>query len=279
MTSALQTASIIMAAGRGSRMASHDGNKTLLPLVPGSTPFSGTHPILLHIFGNLPAGPKAVIIHHKSEDVREATAHLHPTYCRQPELNGTGGALIAAREFLDGVSSGHVLITMGDVPFVAPGTYQRLLDGLADHDFMVLGFSPKDRKQYGVLELREGMVEKITEWKYWKDYPEDRRASLDICNGGIYAARTVTLRRYLPILEARPQTVLKERDGRMVEIREYFLTDLVEYLRSDGLAVGCVLAADEIETMGIDDPDALRRAQEHYRHLATSGSPTRKDGR
>ncbi len=34
-------ASIVMAAGRGSRMQGYAGNKTLLPLVAGQTPFTG----------------------------------------------------------------------------------------------------------------------------------------------------------------------------------------------------------------------------------------------
>ena len=44
-----EIASIIMAAGRGSRMQGYAGNKTLLPLWPGRTVFEGHHPILLHL--------------------------------------------------------------------------------------------------------------------------------------------------------------------------------------------------------------------------------------
>ena len=41
MNSANIPASIIMAAGRGSRMKGYAGNKTLLPLVPAEFPFTG----------------------------------------------------------------------------------------------------------------------------------------------------------------------------------------------------------------------------------------------
>ncbi|MBW2248885.1 MAG: MobA-like NTP transferase domain containing protein, partial [Deltaproteobacteria bacterium] len=64
-----EIASIIMAAGRGSRMTGYEGNKTLLPLWPGTSTFEGSHPILLHLLANLPAGQKALIVNHCKEDV------------------------------------------------------------------------------------------------------------------------------------------------------------------------------------------------------------------
>ena len=57
-----EIASIIFAAGKGSRMKGFEGNKTLLPLVPGKSPFDGSNPILLQILDNLPPGPKALVI-------------------------------------------------------------------------------------------------------------------------------------------------------------------------------------------------------------------------
>jgi hypothetical protein len=68
-------------------------------------------------------------------------------------------------------------------------TYDALVAGLDTHDLMILGFSPADKKQYGVLEIDQGRVSRITEWKYWKDYPADRQDRLTVCNSGIYAVR------------------------------------------------------------------------------------------
>lgn len=258
-------ASIVMAAGRGSRMKAYDGNKTLLPLVPGGTPFSGTRPILGHILETLPAGPKAVVINYCGDAVREATAAFGPAYCHQPELNGTGGALLAARGFIGQEIRSDFIITMGDVPFVRAETYRQIAEKLADHDMVVLGFETDDRRQYGILEIEGGRVRRITEWKYWKDYPAERLASLNVCNAGIYAVRQSALARFLPVLASRPQIVMKERNGRMVEIEEYFITDLVEYMNAEGLSVGYHLTVEDTETLGVDDPDALDRAQRIYR--------------
>ena len=72
---------------------------------------------------------------------------------------------------------------------------------------------------------------------------------------------------YLPILESRPQIVHKEVNGQITAIEEYFITDLIEYLVQDGKSVGYHLASDEIETMGIDDADALQKAQAIFADL------------
>jgi bifunctional UDP-N-acetylglucosamine pyrophosphorylase/glucosamine-1-phosphate N-acetyltransferase len=260
-----ETASIIMAAGRGSRMKGFSGNKTLLPLIPGDSPHVGRKPILMNIIENLPDGPKTIVVNHCREDVIKAVDGFGADFCDQPILNGTGGAIIAAREFIGAQSCPNFLITMGDVPFVKKETYANMVSLLSENDIVILGFIPRDRKQYGVLEIDSGSVSKITEWKYWKDYPEKRRQSLTVCNSGIYAVSKAALETYLPVLASRPQLVKKEINGLMAEIEEFFITDLIEYMVEDGRSVGYMVAEAEIETMGVDDPDALRIAQELYK--------------
>jgi bifunctional UDP-N-acetylglucosamine pyrophosphorylase/glucosamine-1-phosphate N-acetyltransferase len=254
-------ASIIMAAGRGSRMKAFEGNKTLLPLIPGKNPFEGDHPILLQILHALPQGPKCVIVNYRKEDVIQATRAYGLSYCEQPELNGTGGALLAASDFIASLDAELVIITMGDVPFVKPETYQKLIEELEKRNLVVLGFVPADKKQYGVLETEQDRVTRIVEWKYWSTFPEPVQKNLTVCNSGIYAVRKKDLLHYLPVLASRPQVVVKERNGAPMEIREYFITDIVEYMVKDGLDVGFAVAGDEMEAMGIDDPMALEKAQ------------------
>jgi bifunctional UDP-N-acetylglucosamine pyrophosphorylase/glucosamine-1-phosphate N-acetyltransferase len=264
-TSNQQTASVILAAGRGSRMTGFHGNKTLLPLIPTRSSFEGDRPILLHLLENLPSGPKAVVINHKKEDVIHVTRSLDLSYCEQPLLNGTGGALIAARGFLENLDCDRLIITMGDAPLVRKASYLHLIEGLTDHVLMILGFHPSDKKQYGVLEMDEMHVKSIIEWKYWKDYSQERQKQLQICNSGIYAVVRRDLLRYLEILEKRPHSVKKERDGKIVEIEEFFITDLVELMVADGLNVGCVAVENENEVMGVDDLPSLIKAQEIYK--------------
>ena len=256
-----ETASLILAAGRGSRMTGFDGNKTLLPLISAQSPFQGEHPILLHILNNLPPGPKGVVVNFRKEDVIGATPSFALSYYEQPQLNGTGGALIAAKRFLETLECDRLIVTMGDVPLVRRTTYLNLIEGLDHYDLMILGFRPSDKKKYGVLEMDEMNVKRIVEWKYWKDYSPKKQKGFQICNSGIYAVDKPHLLHYLGILEKSPHTVMKERDGKMVEIEEFFITDLVELMAADGLKVGCVVVKDENEVMGVDDLPSLIKAQ------------------
>lgn len=253
--------SIIMAAGRGSRMTGYEGNKTLLPLRPGTSTFEGSHPILLHLLENLPAGQKALIVNHCKKDVITQTRHLDITYCEQPVLNGTGGAILAARSFIESQPCSKFIITMGDVPFVKKTTYMQLVLHLETFDLVILGFCPVNKKQYGLLETQGNLVHKITEWKYWKDYPLEKQRALTICNSGIYAVKKRALEKYLPVMASRPQIVHKEINGKITAIEEFFITDLIEYMVDDGQPVGYLLAEDDSETMGIDDHAALQKAQ------------------
>jgi bifunctional UDP-N-acetylglucosamine pyrophosphorylase/glucosamine-1-phosphate N-acetyltransferase len=273
MFTAAQTASLVFAAGKGSRMKSFDGNKTLLPLVPAPSAFQGSQPILLHILGSLPPGPKALVIHHRREEVMDCTRDLDLRYYVQPELNGTGGALLSAADFIEKERHDQLIITMGDVPFVRKETYLDLVRVLQGVHLVVLGFVPQDRRQYGVLEVEGERVKKITEWKYWSTYPAETQKTLRICNSGIYAARTQSLIPYLKVLRNNPHRVMKEREGRMTEIQEFFITDLVEWMDRDGLKVGFALAGNENEVMGIDDLSSLQRAQQYFK--ASSPNPGR----
>ena len=264
----MNTISVILAAGRGSRMKGYAGNKTLLPLIPEQGPYEGKMPILFHILAHLPPGPRAIVVHHAKEDIVAATRGLSLVYVDQPELNGTGGALLAATEFVKTRAADSILITMGDVPFVRPETYLSMIQRLQDHALVVLGFTPESRRQYGVLETADDQVIRIIEWKYWSAYPEERKRELCICNSGIYAIRREALVRHLPVLASRPHVVQKEVHGRLKNIQEYFITDLVETMHEDRLSVGYIMVEDEEEVMGVDDLQALQRAQKRYQRSA-----------
>lgn len=269
MTPHHQTASIVLAAGRGSRMQGYSGNKTLLPLEPDGSIYQGRTPIIEHILHKLPNGPKAIVVNHCKEDVIAATEHLGPSYIEQPVLNGTGGALLAAEAFVRHQPAPYTIITMGDVPFVKRQTYEKMIGLLDAFDMVVLGFQPADKKQYGILELKSERVTRIVEWKYWNSYPPTQQAALTLCNSGIYAFHTELLERYFPVMIHRPQIVRKLTDGQMTSTEEYFLTDLVEYMNMDRRPVGYLVTENEQETMGIDDPTALEKAQAIFAQTKT----------
>lgn len=263
MNNRKEVASVIFAAGKGSRMEGYEGNKTLLPLVPESSPYEGRHPLIIEVLRNLPPGPIGIVVHHFAEAVESATENEHPTYIPQPETNGTGGALLVSKPFLQSVEQDCVIITMGDVPLIRAATYRKLVNQLTFNHMMLLAFEPQDRAQYGVIETEGDRAVRIVEWKYWKDYPANKQAKLRFCNAGVYAVRRDVLLKYMDRLEKQPHRVAKQRGDVWVTIEEYFLTDIVELMSHDNLAVS-VVAVPEEEVIGVDTPDALKRVQELY---------------
>ncbi len=264
MMQEVKAASIIFAAGYGSRIKGFSGNKTLLPLISGSNPFEGEYPIIFEIIRNLPKGPKALVVHHRKDELIKATRDLGVFCYDQSILNGTGGALIAAQDFLEQIDQEYFVITMGDIPFVKKTTYQNLITQLEYQDLIVLGFKPMDKAQYGILEIENGRVKRITEWRYWKEHPLEKQSQFGIFNSGIYAARRPALIKYLEKLKRKPHQVKKERNGQMIVVKEYFITDLVELMNNDGLKVGFALAEEENEVLGIDTVEDLVLAQRIY---------------
>jgi bifunctional UDP-N-acetylglucosamine pyrophosphorylase/glucosamine-1-phosphate N-acetyltransferase len=265
-TNSKTTASIILAAGKGSRMIGYDGNKTLLPLIPSESPYEGTHPLLAEVLENLPRGPKGIIVHHRADDVRESMRKYGASFIFQPATNGTGGAILAARSFLESIHQDSLIITMGDVPLIRPATYERLVHALEAHELAVLAFVPRDRAQYGMLEMEGDRVVRVVEWKYWHTFAPEDQARLRFCNAGVYTARRMTLLDCLDRLAARPHTVKKQRGDQWVDVEEYFLTDIVELMTRDGLGIGMVVATEE-EVVGVDTPEALGYVQGEFRKL------------
>jgi bifunctional N-acetylglucosamine-1-phosphate-uridyltransferase/glucosamine-1-phosphate-acetyltransferase GlmU-like protein len=256
-------ASLIFAAGKGSRMIGYNGNKTLLPLIPGRSRFEGIQPLIREVLDNVPPGPRGIVVGHCADDVRRAVEASGITFIEQPVANGTGGALLAAGDFIRSVDSDYVVITMGDVPLIRSTTYDKLLEMLRTCDMALLAFEPEQRAQYGMLEMEGARVARIVEWKYWSKFPMERQQKLRYCNAGVYAARRQILLRYMENLENRAHEVHKERDGQWITIREYFLTDLAEMMHGDGLTVG-MAGVSEDEVTGVDTPESLEAVQKIY---------------
>ena len=146
-------ASLVFAAGRGTRMKGYFGNKTLLPLIPAKSRYQGARPLIREVLDNLPSGPKGIVVNYHAEQVRRVTEGQGISFVYQPVTNGTGEALLAARSFLNSADADRVIITMGDVPLIRSATYYRLLDLLGRFELTLLAFECKDRGQYGMIEM------------------------------------------------------------------------------------------------------------------------------
>lgn len=256
--------SLILAAGRGSRMKDYGGNKALLPLIPKAGPFTGRRPFIVEILSNLPEGQKGVVVHHHKEDVINCLKEERVEFIYQPELNGTGGALLCAKEFLERTEEQNVIVTMGDVPLVRKKTFLSLLKGLNSFDVMALGFIPENKKQFGIFITETDRLIDIVEWKYWKDWGYDQIQRHKICNAGIYSFKKHVILKLLPELQNSPHEVIKEIEGRLISFKEYFITDIIKIANSKNYKVGYTLATNPDEVMGVDDLEALKKIQKLY---------------
>lgn len=58
--------------------------------------------------------------------------------------------------------------------------------------------------------------------------------------------------------------------GRMIQVEAYFLTDLVKYMVLDSRPVGHIICENESESMGIDAPASLEKAQRLFAQRSTA---------
>ncbi len=255
-------------------MIGFSGNKTTLPLIPQNSEniYTGKRPFIHEIISQLLPGPKCIVVHHDAESVKSITKNYQLEYAFQPVLNGTGGAVLAARDFIEKSGLPVTIITMGDVPLVREKTYNKLIEALSSRNSgSVILFEPASKEKYGCAVIESGCVKNIIEWQYWKDMPAEEQEKLRFCNSGIYAFRTSDLLTYLDRLKKNPHVVEKNINGKAVRFEEYFLTDLIKWMADDNLCIGYI-TAPETEVMGVDTPDALKRVQSLYAKLCSGNS-------
>lgn len=168
----------------------------------------------------------------------------------QEEQLGTGHAVLQAAPLLEG-ATGDAIILYCDTPFVRPETLEAMQEARERHAVVVLGFEAADPGRYGRLVAQDDELQKIVEFK--DASPEDR--AITLCNSGVICADAQTLRR------------LVSKIGNQNASGEYYLTDIVELARAEGLSTG-VVRCDEAETLGINTRAELAAAEALFQQSA-----------
>jgi bifunctional UDP-N-acetylglucosamine pyrophosphorylase / glucosamine-1-phosphate N-acetyltransferase len=164
----------------------------------------------------------------------------------QREPRGTGDALAAAREALDGVA-GDLLVLSGDAPLVSPRLLNDLLEthrreGAAA---TILSFRPPDPREYGrVIRGGDGSVEAIVE----AGDASPEQLAVDEVNSSIYV---FAAGRVWPALE---QLDTANEQG------ELYLTDAVRAVVENGDHVAAYVAPDPVEAEGVNTRAELAAA-------------------
>lgn len=233
-----QTAIIILAAGKGTRMVSN------LPKVMHK--LAGM-PMIGHIARTIaPLNAEATMVVVAPGHEKVAGQVPNAQFAIQDPPLGTGHAVQSALPGLSALGDdAQVLIVFGDTPLIETETLSRLLRALNRVDLAVLGFTPDNPGSYGRLIL-EGYerLNRIVEAR--EAAPEE--LAIGLCNAGLMAARLGTLRRFLPQI------------GSDNSKGEFYLTDIVAIMRSEGFEVGVAMApADTV--LGINSRAELAQAE------------------
>lgn len=266
-----ETVCVILAGGRGKRMASADRHKVCFPI-------AGTAAIVRAISTYKEAGLTRflVVVGQMAEQVMSTVSASHPdvTFVYQAEPLGTGHAAAVAAKALERQGyRGDVIVVMGD-KVTRPGVVNRLLTRFrqsgADVTISTLPIGPHttagrvvrsdDGAILGVVELPDILRARQAGTKIrlaGKTFSADEiEARSDCANVSLYAFGFAALRRALKQL--RPDNVQ----------RELYLPDTVEILAKSGVAEALALA-DPTDLMGFNTPAELLEVEAAVRRWET----------
>lgn len=222
---------VVLAAGKGTRM------KSDLPKV--------VHPVLgrtvlgwaLAAIEPLGAERTIVVTGHGAEIV-EATLADGTTTARQVQQRGSGDAVAAAMPALEGFD-GDVLVVNGDGALFTTDTMRAVVEHHVARGAgaSALGIRGDIELPYGrLIRDSDGLLEKIVEAK---DASAEELA-VDELNAGVYCFDAAELR------TAMPQLGNDNANG------EYYITDLLEIIRTAGRLTLGVVAGEPEELLGIN---------------------------
>ncbi|CAM2858292.1 bifunctional UDP-N-acetylglucosamine diphosphorylase/glucosamine-1-phosphate N-acetyltransferase GlmU [Hathewaya histolytica] len=209
---------IILAAGEGKRM------KSSLPKVLHKV--CGKE-MVNHVIDNLKsAGIQDInlVVGKGADKVKEGTKDRKITYSFQDKQLGTGHAAMCAQEFLSN-KKGTVAIFVGDGPLITKQMVEKLFEFHTDGEYKatVITSILEEPAKYGrIIRNSSGEVEKIVEFK---DCNEEE-VQVNEINSGMYCFDIELL------LENLHKLNNNNAQG------EYYLTDVIEIFKTQGLKVG-----------------------------------------
>lgn len=170
-------------------------------------------------------------------------------YTVQAEQLGTGHAVMSAQEYIKG--DGYVIVVAGDMPLIRPETFSMIANKAYEEKLgaCILSAMMDDPAGYGRIVRGEHGVERIVEHK---DATTGERLIKEI-NPSVYCFSIPLL------LEALSNIKNDNAQG------EYYITDCIEYIASNGHKVEAVVCNDAAECIGVNDRIQLADAAKHLR--------------
>ena len=233
-------AAIVLAAGRGTRMAS--SRAKVVHELAGEPLIA--YP--LRALGELGVGPIVVVVGFDEERVRSACGPFDCHFVVQKEQRGTGHAAAQAKKVLGGFR-GDILLVNGDLPFVHKNSYKRLISAHVKSraDFSLLTSRIENPAEFGrIVRDNQRQVCRILEYA---DATDQERENREV-NVGLYCADAEFLFSGLSRLRASNAQ------------SELYLTDLLEIARRQNRTIASA-SAPGIETQQVSDRADLARCE------------------
>jgi bifunctional UDP-N-acetylglucosamine pyrophosphorylase/glucosamine-1-phosphate N-acetyltransferase len=186
-----------------------------------------------------------VVLGHQVDEVRKALPESVEVVVQEPQL-GTGHAVQMAAGAIQQGGAERVLVHLGDAALVRSASLRRLLDAPLGprSPIALMTARVSDPRGYGrVLRQPDGSVDRTVEEL---DATPEERAVDEIWSG--------TILLFAPWLWPNINRLPLSPKG------EYYLPDLVNLARADGLAVHATLVEDEEEVLGVNDRSQLAQA-------------------
>ncbi|WP_123055073.1 bifunctional UDP-N-acetylglucosamine diphosphorylase/glucosamine-1-phosphate N-acetyltransferase GlmU [Clostridium sp. JN-1] len=236
---------IILAAGEGKRM------KSSIPKVLHKVCGKEMVNVVIDAIKKSEVENIDVVIGKGAEKVKEATSKKDVSYSFQQKQLGTGHAVMCAKEFLSG-KKGTVAIFTGDAPLITCETISKLFNfhEKGNYKATVVTSIVDNPDGYGrIIREESEQVSKIVEHK---DCNEEELKVKEI-NSGMYCFDIESLLLSIDKLNN------SNAQG------EYYLTDVIEILKSSGERIGGFSIPFE-ETMGVNSRVQLSQAEKVMRN-------------
>ena len=245
-------ASIILAAGKGTRINSKDRNKVSYPFLEKPMIIYG-----VELFERI-SEPVIVVVGAFAESVKEVLKNYpEVVFVTQKEQLGTGHAVKVGLEKLKSNPPDLVLVGMGDhMMFYKKRTLEKLIELHKDKQSMVTFVTTRSSKPD---ELAWGRVERnkkeeVTDIIEQKDANEKQRKIKEL-NTGLYCFDYKFLKSEINKIKKSPVT------------NEYYLTDIILRAVKDGLRVeGMPIRFREVG-IGINRQEDLLQSQNLFKKL------------
>lgn len=234
---------VILAAGRGSRM------KSPLPKVLHQV--AGV-PMIKHVIETakkLSPNKIVVVCHHGANLVRETVADDSITWVYQPELNGTGGAVMCALPEIP--EDDDVLILLGDTPLVSYGDLRDFWWSCHNYAFSVITNMVHDSRGYGRI-LRDEKTKDFIGIVEEKDATDEQKKINEINTGIMLASRTLL------------NTLLPKLNNNNAQ-GELYVTDCIDMVVELGLMCSGWRFHYSNRFFGVNTKEDLEVCEEHYK--------------